>query len=105
MSGNVVRIGDRLDCGSASAQGSPTVFVNNLPVATQTYRATTGHSCNPASYFVGPWTSTVFVENVLVATNGNKNPATAQEKHKCTALGIGHQGRASQASPDVSFDK
>jgi hypothetical protein len=102
--GNVVRLGDRLDCGSKAAQGSPTVFVNGKPVSTQTYKATTGHECNPPSFFVGPFTVSVFVENAPVTTNGAKGPPTSQEKHKCTALYIGHQGHAAQASPNVSFD-
>lgn len=104
--GNVVRIGDKLTCGSAAAAGSGTVMANGKPISTQTYNATTGHECNPPSYFVGPWTKTVFIEGTLVTTNGNKYAGpTAQELHLCSALRRGHKGVASAASPDVSFDQ
>lgn len=104
--GNVVRIGDKLDCGSRAAEGAGSVLANGLPISTQVYKRTTGHECNPASYFIGPWTGSVFVEGAVVATDGNRfGPATKQERHRCTKLKEGHQGEAFEKSPNVFFDK
>jgi hypothetical protein len=96
--GNVVRIGDSVSCGDHAAQGSSDVFCNGLPITTQSTPSTTGHGCFPPSVFVGGWTSTVYVNNSLVALVGT----TAIAPHRCGKAV--HGGVASSSSPDVSFD-
>jgi uncharacterized Zn-binding protein involved in type VI secretion len=98
MSGNVVRIGDSVSCGDHAAQGSSNVFCNGLPITTQSTPGTTGHGCFGPSVFVGGWSSTVFVNNSVVALLG----ITSIAPHACGP--VVHSGTASSGSPDVSFD-
>lgn len=77
--GNVVRIGDSVSCGDHAAVGSPDVFAGGMPVVHAGQRSTTGHGCYPPTVFVGPWSSTVFVNNQPVALKG----ATQIAVHCC----------------------
>ena len=95
--GNVVRIGDSVSCGDHSAEGSSNVFANGIPITHQGKPKTTGHSCFPPSVFIGPWTTTVFVNNQLVALNG----VSKIKVHCCKGC---HDGIASTSSENVGFN-
>lgn len=95
MAGNTVRIGDSISCGDHSAAGSNNVFANGLPITHQGQKTTTGHGCFPPTVFSGGWSSTVFVNNQVVALLG----VTAIVPHRCGKST--HGGVASSASPDV----
>lgn len=95
---NVVRIGDSVSCGDHAAEGSNNVFANGLPITHQGARTTTGHGCFPPTVFSGGWTSTVFVNNQVVALKG----VTGIVPHRCGKKA--HGGVASTASPNVGFE-
>lgn len=95
---NTVRIGDNVSCGDHSAAGSGNVFANGLPITHQGKKTTTGHGCFPPTVFIGPWSSTVFVNNQPVALKGK----TKIQIHRCGKSK--HDGVASSASPDVHIE-
>ncbi len=96
--GNVVRIGDSVSCGDHAADGSPNTFAGGMPITHSGVPATTGHGCFPPSVFVGPWTSTVFVNNNPVALVG-----TSINSHRCGTSS--HGGAASSSASTVSFEQ
>jgi uncharacterized Zn-binding protein involved in type VI secretion len=96
--GNVVRIGDSVSCGDHAAEGSSNVFANGMPVTTEGKKSTTGHGCFPPTVFIGPWTSTVFVNGNAVALNGS----TKIKEHQCGKQH--HDGVASSGASTVSFE-
>lgn len=96
--GNVVRIGDSVSCGDHSAVGSGNVFANGIPITHQGRKVTTGHGCFPPTVFIGPWTTTVFVNNQLVALKGKTKIAP----HHCG--NTTHGGVASSGSATVFFE-
>lgn len=79
MSGNVVRIGDSVSCGDHAAEGSANVFAGGMPISTAGKRDTTGHGCYHPTVFIGPWSTTVMVNNQPVALK-NK---TRIQTHRC----------------------
>lgn len=95
---NTVRIGDSVSCGDHAAEGSGNVFANGLPVTHAGKKRTTGHGCFPPTVFSGGWSSTVFVNNQVVALKGK----TAIAPHRCGKSV--HGGVASSASPDVHIE-
>jgi uncharacterized Zn-binding protein involved in type VI secretion len=99
VSGNVVRIGDIVSCGDHSATGSGNVFANGLPITHAGKKKTTGHGCFPPTVFVGPWTSTVFVNNQPVALKDK----TKIQPHKCKKKR--HNGVAKTGGATVYFEK
>lgn len=96
--GNTVRIGDKVSCGDNSASGSGNVFANGMPITHEGQRNTTGHGCFPPTVFIGPWSSTVFVNNKPVALKGK----TKIQTHRCGKSK--HDGVAVTASPDVFIE-
>jgi len=96
--GNVVRIGDSVTCGDHSNQGSGNVFANGMPITHQGKKTTTGHGCFPPTVFIGPWTSTVFVNGQPVAIK-NK---TKIQRHCCGKHC--HDGVASTGASTVFFE-
>jgi uncharacterized Zn-binding protein involved in type VI secretion len=96
--GNVVRIGDSVSCGDHSAVGSKNVFCEGMPVTHAGKKTTTGHGCFPPTVFVGPWSSTVFVNNQPVAIKGK----TKITPHKCGKKS--HDGIASSSASTVSIE-
>jgi uncharacterized Zn-binding protein involved in type VI secretion len=98
-SGNVVRIGDSVSCGDHSADGSANVFANGMPITHQGMKTTTGHGCFPPTVFIGPWTSTVFVNNNTVALKGKTNILP----HRCGKSV--HGGVATSGADTVSFEE
>lgn len=97
--GNVVRIGDKVSCGDNSAQGSSNVFANGMPITHKGRPMTTGHGGFPPTPFIGPWTSTVFVNGQPVAL---KNKTKIQRhKHKKKS----HDGVAVTGAATVSFEE
>lgn len=96
--GNVVRIGDSVSCGDHAAEGSSNVFANGMPVTTEGKKSTTGHGCFPPTVFIGPWTSTVFVNSKVVALNGSTKIKVHCCGPKC------HDGIASSGASTVSFE-
>jgi len=97
--GNVVRIGDGVSCGDHSADGSANVFANGMPITHQCHKTTTGHGCFPPTVFVGPWTSTVFINNQAVALKGKTKIAP----HRCGKSV--HDGIAVTGANTVSFEE
>jgi uncharacterized Zn-binding protein involved in type VI secretion len=97
--GNVVRIGDSVSCGDHAAQGSPNVYIDGMPVVTESRKTTTGHGCNPPTVFIGPWSETVFVNNVKVAIKGK----TKIKRHGCSDRK--HDGTASTGGNTVSIEE
>lgn len=97
--GNVVRIGDSVSCGDHAAQGSGNVFAGGMPVATAGAKVTTGHGCFPPTVFIGPWSSTVFVNNNAVAIKGKTKIAV----HACGRSR--HDGVASSGASTVSIEE
>lgn len=95
--GNVVRIGDLVSCGDHSAQGSSNVFANGMAIAHGGKRQTTGHGCFPPTVFIGPFTTTVFVNNQPVVLVG-----TGINPHRCGHST--HGGSAVTGASTVSFD-
>lgn len=77
--GNVVRIGDSISCGDHVAVGSGNVFANGMPIAHGGKRSTTGHGCYPPTVFIGPWSTTVFVNNQPVVLRDKTRIAV----HRC----------------------
>ena len=98
MSGNVVRIGDKVTCGDNSAQGSGNTYANGMPITHKGLRETTGHDCFPPTVFDGPWTTTVFVNNQPVALRG----ITKIKPHTCRRST--HDGVAETGSATVYFE-
>lgn len=96
--GNVVRLGDSVTCGDRAAQGSANVFANGMPITHEGRKKTIGHGCFPPTVFIGPWTSTVFVNEKPVALKG----ITKIEKHCCGRSC--HDGVASSGAATVSFE-
>jgi uncharacterized Zn-binding protein involved in type VI secretion len=99
MPGNVVRIGDKVSCGDNAAQGSADVYANGMPITHEGRRETTGHGCFPPTVFIGPWTSTVFVNNQPVALKGK----TKIKPHTCRRST--HDGVASTGADTVYFEE
>lgn len=95
---NTVRIGDSVSCGDHSATGSQNVFANGLPITHAGQKRTTGHGCFPSTVFVGPWSSTVYVNGEQVALKGKTKIAP----HRCGKRV--HDGVASSASPNVHIE-
>lgn len=98
MSGNVVRIGDKVSCGDNAAGGSANVFAGGMPITTQQDKTTTGHGCFPPTVFIGPWTNTVFVNN---------QPVALKDKTKIRAHCCGkhcHDGHAITGASTVSME-
>lgn len=98
MAGNVVRIGDKVSCGDNSAQGSGNVYANGMPITHQGRRQTTGHGCFRPTVFLGPWTSTVFVNSQPVALRN----VTRIEPHRCGKSV--HDGVAVSGAATVYFE-
>jgi len=98
MSGNVVRIGDKVSCGDNSAQGSGNVYANGMPITHEGRKNTTGHGCFAPTVFLGPWTKTVFVNNQAVALKDK----TKIQPHRCKKKI--HDGVAVTGSPTVYFE-
>lgn len=96
--GNVVRIADSVSCGDHSAEGSADVFACGMPITHEGKKKTTGHGCFPPTVFVGPWTSTVFVNNKPVALKD----VTKIKPHRCGKKA--HDGVASTGAGTVSFE-
>lgn len=95
--GNVIRIGDDVSCGDHSAEGSPDVFANGMPI-TAGGAATTGHGCFPPTIFIGPWSTTVFVNN---------QPVVIKDKTKIAPHRCGdsvHDGIASSGAGTVYIE-
>lgn len=99
MSGNVVRIGDRVSCGDNAAQGSGNVYANGMPITHQGRKMTSGHGCFPPTVFLGPWTSTVFVNNRPVALKGKTKIAP----HRCGRSA--HDGQVVTGASTVYFEE
>ena len=99
MSGNVVRVGDKVSCGDHSAVGSSNVFANGMPITHEGKKTTLGHGCFSPTVFIGPWSTTVFVNNQPVALKDK----TKIKPHKCKKKL--HGGIASSGSPDVYIEK
>lgn len=93
----VVRIGDKVSCGSISAEGSPTVFANGMPITHAGKPRCTPHGPWVETVFVGPWSSTVFVDGQPVALVG----VTTVRPHKKKNDSKKHSGVAQTGSPDV----
>lgn len=100
MSGNVVRIGDKVSCGDNAAEGSNNVFAGGMPISHKGKKKTTGHGCNPPTVFIGPWTKTVFVNNQPVVLKD----ITQIQPHSCKRVS-GHQGVPIKAAKTVYFEK
>lgn len=98
MSGNVVRIGDRVSCGDNSAQGSGNVYANGMPITHEGRKTTTGHGCFQPTVFLGPWTKTVFVNSKPVALKGK----TKIQPHRCGRSV--HDGVATTGADTVYFE-
>lgn len=98
MSGNVVRIGDSISCTDHASTGSANVFVNGLPVVHSGASTTTGHGCFPPTIFIGPWSSTVFVNGHNMAI---KN-VTKIMPHRCGKHT--HDGVVITGSTDVYIE-
>lgn len=96
--GNVVRVGDSVSCGDHSAEGSGNVYAGAMNITHAGNKSTTGHGCFPGTVFVGPWTSTVFVNNNPVALKGKTKIATHCCGNSC------HDGVATTAAGTVSFE-
>ena len=94
-SGSVVRIGDSVSCGDHARAGSPNVFFNGMPVTHQGVPDTTGHGCFPPSIFIGPWSTTVFCNNHVIALKDK----TKIKPHKCGKST--HDGIATTGSGSV----
>lgn len=94
----VGRVADSVSCGDHAATGSVNVFANGLPIVHQGAKTTTGHGCFPPTVFVSGWSSTVFVNNNVVALQGK----TKIVPHKC-GRSI-HGGTLVTGSPDVLIE-
>jgi uncharacterized Zn-binding protein involved in type VI secretion len=97
--GNVVRIGDDVSCGDHAAEGSATVFAGGMPIAHAGKKTTTGHGCFPSTVFIGPWSTSVFVNSMPVVLKGK----TKIQTHCCGKPC--HDGVASSAAATVSFEE
>lgn len=99
MSGNVVRIGDKVTCGDNAAEGSANVFAEGMPISHQGKKKTTGHQGWPPTIFIGPFSSTVFVNSQPVVLKDK----TKIQKHKKRRSA--HDGVASSAAETVFIEK
>lgn len=97
--GNIVRIGDSVSCGDHAAEGSSNVFANGMPISTEGFKRTTGHSGFPPTVFIGPWSKTVFVNDKPVVLKG----LTKIQVHRKSKSS--HDGIASSGAPTVSIEK
>ena len=97
--GNVVRIGDSVSCGDHAATGSSDVFISGMPVSTEKNRETAGHGCFSPTVFIGPFSSTVFVNSAPVVIKGK----TKIQVHCCGDSC--HDGVASTASDTVYIEE
>lgn len=97
--GNVVRIGDKVSCGDNSATGSANVFADGMPITHAGQKTTTGHGCFPPTVFVGPWSTSVFVNNQPVALKGK----TKIRPHRCGKKT--HEGTAKTGASTVSIEE
>jgi uncharacterized Zn-binding protein involved in type VI secretion len=95
MGGAAGRLGDSIDCGDHVASGSGNVFVNGLPFTHKGKKITTGHGCFPPTVLDTGWSTTVFVNNEVVAMKG----VTTIMPHKCGKKG--HLGIVSTGSENV----
>jgi uncharacterized Zn-binding protein involved in type VI secretion len=93
-----VRIGDKVSCGDKVAQGSSDVFANNIGIAHEGAKKTTGHPKKFApTVFKGPFSSTVFVNNNPVVLNGKTEIVPHSNKD--------HKGaKASSGSKNVEIE-
>ena len=98
MSGNIVRIGDSVSCGDHAAEGSDNVNACGSPITHAGKIRTTGHGCFPPSAFVGGWSSSVSVNNQLVALVG----VTNINAHRC-GRNV-HSGVATSGAATVSIE-
>ena len=97
--GNVVRIGDSVSCGDHAGSGSGNVFAGGMPITTQQNPETTGHGCFPSTVFIGPFSSTVFVNNAPVVLKDKTKIATHCCGQSC------HDGIASTGADTVSIEE
>ena len=97
--GNVVCIGDNVNCGDHAAQGSDNVYAGGMPITHQGKPSTTGHGCFPPTVFTSGWSSTVFVNNQPVALKGK----TKIIPHNCGHSS--HPGTASTGAATVSIEE
>lgn len=79
MCAGIVRIGDLVSCDDHAGSGSGDVFSDGMPIVTQKANATTGHGCFPPTIFIGPWSTTVFVNDSPIALKG----ITKIKVHRC----------------------
>jgi hypothetical protein len=99
MSGNVVRIGDSVSCRDTAAEGSSNVFAEGMPISHRGKNKTTGHDGWPPSIFIGPFSSTVFVNNQPVVLK-DKTKIKIHQKRRSA-----HDGVASTAAKSVFIEK
>lgn len=99
MAGNVVRIGDGVSCGDHAGEGAPTVFADGMPISHKGHRKTTGHGCFPQTIFIGPWSTSVFVQGEGVTLKD----VTRIQPHRCGKTT--HDGVASEGAPTVYIEK
>jgi uncharacterized Zn-binding protein involved in type VI secretion len=96
----VVRLGDKVTCGSISAEGSSTVFANGMPITHAGKPKCTPHGPWVETEFIGPWSQTVFVDGKRVALVG----VTKVKPHKKKNSSKKHSGVAKTGSPDVRIE-
>lgn len=99
VSGNAVRIGDKVSCGDTVAEGSSNVHADGMPVSHQGKKKTTGHGCFPSTILIGPWSSTVFINNQPVSLKDE----TKIQAHRCGRSA--HDGTVTTASSTVFIEK
>lgn len=99
MSGNVVRIGDAVSCGDHAGNGSPTVFADGMPISHEGNKNTIGHGCFPPTIFIGPWSTTVYVQGNGVTLKD----VTRIRPHRCGKKT--HDGVAIEGAPSVYIEK
>lgn len=87
----IARIGDPFSCGDHVAQGSPSVFFDNLPVA-RLNDPTTGHGCWNANSVAQANSCEVYADGILIAHLGHQD-----QVHCCPPPC--HVGALSQCSP------
>lgn len=89
----VARVGDPFACSDHVKEGSPNVFINNLPVA-RLGDPTTGHGCWSPNAVSTPCSPNVFANHIPIASLN----FTQDSIHCCSSC---HQTKVSAASPDV----
>ena len=94
----VARLGDAISCGSFTAGGSPTVYANGMPITTASTNPATGHGDFKPTTLMGPYSSTVFVNNSPVALMGITN-ITPHDNGV-----VAHGGTISSGSANVEIE-